>query len=122
MNGLSFLAVVEAQQPFPRAVDRDAGRRDLGPTQLVMFGEPLSERLRQIGHRREVADTAMIDPVPQLAGAELLSPKRGHFLNDFGAPQTYQIGAGRGRLSRYRHAGDMGRAAAAAKLTASPAS
>ena len=62
-----------------------------------MLGEPLAERLREIGHRREIGDAAMIDPVPQLAGAEFFGPELGHLGGDFGAPEPDQIAAGQGR-------------------------
>ena len=119
VDGLDLLPVVEAQQPFAGAVDRDARRRDRRPAQLVVLGQSFAERLRQIGHRGEIGDAAMIDPVPQLAGAERLGPERGHFLGDLGAAQTDEIAAGHcaaGDCSVRGHGGDMGRGAAPGKL------
>jgi hypothetical protein len=37
------------------------------------FGEPRLLRPRDIGHQREIGDAAIVDPVPDLLGAQLRS-------------------------------------------------
>ncbi len=91
MNGLDLLAVLEAQQPFPGAVGGGEGLADLRPAQLVGLGEPLAEGFRQIGHRGEIGDAAVVDPVPQLARPERLGAKAGHFRGELGAAQPDEI-------------------------------
>ena len=44
----------------------------------------------------------MIDPVPQLAGAEFFGAERGHLGGDFAAPEPDQIAAGQGRSGSVR--------------------
>jgi hypothetical protein len=59
----------QPQQPFARAVDRDLLGDDLGPRQRTGRRERGPQLLADIGHRREIGAAAMIDPVPELAGA-----------------------------------------------------
>ena len=70
MNGLGFLAIGKAQQPFARAVDGLLVDDHSGAFDHVMLGELGAEILRQRGHRREIGRPAKIDPVPELARAK----------------------------------------------------
>ncbi len=53
IDGLDFLAVVETQQPFARAVDRDLLGHDLGPRQVEVLGELAAQLLGDVGHGGE---------------------------------------------------------------------
>ena len=93
-------AVGEAQQPFAGAVDRDQG------TAISPAGAARSARQAcrgtpwPGGHRREIGDAAMIDPVPQLARAERLGAERGHLGGELRAAQADEVAAR--RLDRSR--------------------
>src|SRR5579863_9370257 len=91
MNGFDFLAVGEAQQPFARAVARGLRRRDLRPPQRIMLGKTLAKGLGEIGHRREVGHSAMVNPVPELPRSERLSAEFRHFGRELGAAKPDEI-------------------------------
>ena len=49
-------------------------RRRLGPADDEAFGKPGPLRLGDVGHQRKVGDAAIVEPMPQLLGAELGLP------------------------------------------------
>ena len=53
IDGLDFLAVVETEQPFARAVDRDLLGHDLGPRQREALGKLAAQLLGDVGHGGE---------------------------------------------------------------------
>ena len=70
MDRLGLLAVGESQQPFARAVDRLPVDHGAGPRDDIALGQIGAEALGQRGHQGEIGGAAMIDPMPELAGAE----------------------------------------------------
>ena len=72
---LEVMAVVGAQQPFAGAVGRHLRLDHFGPRDDEALGEPRLLRLGDVGHRRKVADPAIVDPVPHLLGAQLGLPR-----------------------------------------------
>ena len=113
---LEIVAVVGAQQPLARAVGRDLRFDHFGPRDDEALGEPAALRLGDVAHRRKVADPAVVDPVPDLLGAELglprLEPRRFERGADLLLRQADQldpaVGA-RGRGPRHGHRVDRAR-------------
>ena len=68
---LEILPVIRPQQPFPRSVGRDLRLDYLGPRNREALREPAMLRLGNVGHRREVGNPAIVDPVPDLLGPKL---------------------------------------------------
>ena len=62
------------QQPFAGAVGRHLRLDHLGPRDDEALGEPGALRLGDVAHRVEIADAAIVDPVPDLLGAQLRLP------------------------------------------------
>ena len=72
MNTISIiLPVGGAQQPFARAVGRHLRLDHLGPRDRRSAPRATGLRLGDVGHRREFGDAAIVDPVPELLGAQL---------------------------------------------------
>ena len=99
---LEVMSVVGLQQPFARAVRRNLSLDDLRPRDDETFGEPCASAPWQFAHGREIADPAIVDPVPDLLGAQLgllrLQPGR----LEFGADCS--LAAPRVRPCRWRAA------------------
>ncbi len=70
VDGLRLLPVAEAEQEFLRRVGADLRERDLRAADHEPLGELLLQRPRDRGHAREVGDALVVDPVPELLGAE----------------------------------------------------
>jgi hypothetical protein len=66
-----IVAVMGAQQPLARAVGGDLRFDHLRPRNGEALREPRPLRLGDVGHRVEVGRPAIVDPVPDLLGAQL---------------------------------------------------
>ena len=71
---LEIMAVVGAEQPFAGSVGRHLRLDHFRPGQREALGQPWLLCFGDIGHRGKVADSAIIDPMPDLLGAELGLP------------------------------------------------
>ena len=60
-----------------------------------MCGERYAEFLRQVAHRAEIGDAAVIDPVPELTRAESRLADLGHRLGQFFARQPDEVAPAR---------------------------
>ena len=69
-----IVPVGSAQQPFARAVGRVLGFDHFGPPDHEPLGQPGAHRLGDIGHRFEIGDAAMVEPVEYLFRAQLGLP------------------------------------------------
>ena len=68
---LEIMAVVRPQQPLARAVRRHLRLNNFGTRDDKALGEPAALGLGDVGHGGEVADAAIVDPVPDLLGPKL---------------------------------------------------
>src|SRR6478736_2624821 len=68
---LEVVAVMRLEQPLARAVRGDLRLDYFRAGDHEALGEPGPLRLCDVAHRREVADSAIVDPVPNLLGAKL---------------------------------------------------
>ena len=64
------MTVMRAQQPFARAILADLRFDDIGALDREMLFKPGPLRLGDIGHFLERRGAAIIDPVPDLLGAQ----------------------------------------------------
>src|SRR6185369_8963326 len=71
-DGLDGIAAADVEQPLDRAVLGDLLARDRKPSDFGAGDELLAKRFREIGHRREVARAALVDPAKQLRRAKRL--------------------------------------------------
>ena len=76
-HAFGFLAVVEAQQPFARAVGGDLRGDDLGPPDDEMLRQQCAGVLGDIGEAVDVGRAALVNPVPHLPATHV-----GLFLRD----------------------------------------
>ena len=103
VDRLRLLPVAEAEQPFPRPVDRSSAR---WPTS----GRPMTNRsasrccsgLAIDDIREEIGDALIVDPVPELLGAERRLADRRHLRCKLGARQADQLAPPIGKLHRRR--------------------
>ena len=72
---LIIVAVVGLEQPLAGAVGRHLRLDHFGARDHEALGEPAALRLGDVAHRCEVADPAVVDPVPDLLGAQLGLPR-----------------------------------------------
>src|SRR3546814_9093492 len=82
VDRLDLLAVGKAEQPLARAVLGDLGQGDVRTAHRAGRGQALAEVLGKGGHGGEVGFAAMVDPVPELLGAERLFAELGHGCRD----------------------------------------
>jgi hypothetical protein len=91
------VAVRRLEQPLARAVAGNLRGDDLGPADDEAFGQPRAHGLGDVGHRIEIGDAAMVQPVENLLGAQLrrlgVQPGFGEQFGDARAGKTDQIDA-----------------------------
>ena len=63
---------------------------DVGPADAIGGGQFFAQRLWNILHGIETGHAAIIEPVPELLGAERLLPERHHLLGELLARETDQ--------------------------------
>src|SRR4029078_4505292 len=67
IDRLHLLAVIEPEQPFAGALDRDLLRHDLRPFEREGFADFGAEVLADVGHGADVRHAARIGAAPELA-------------------------------------------------------
>ncbi len=68
---LVIVPVRGAQQPLAGAIDRVLGFDNLRPPDHEALAEPRAHGFCNVGHRLEIGDAAVVDPVEDLFGAQL---------------------------------------------------
>jgi hypothetical protein len=110
VDRLDLVAASNAQQVFSGAVGGKLPGDNLGPGDLELLGQQAAIGLGQIGHRLEIGNPALVDPLPQLAGAHPRLTLRRARLYQGGAQalagQAQQIYA-RPRLGLARQGGEI---------------
>ena len=102
IDGLSLLAVAEAEQPFAGLVLARLHERGLRAADDEALGELLLHRFGDSGHTREIGRALMVDPVPNLLGAERRLADGGQLGGEFGAREADEIAPAIGELGRRR--------------------
>ena len=111
---LEVMAVMGAEQPLAGAVGRYLRLDHLRPGDRKTLGQPGLLCLGDVGHRRKIADAAIIDPVPDLLGAQLGLPglKSGGFEGDadlsLGKPMSWVLPSARTVAARGTGTGSTG--------------
>ena len=78
VHGLDRGAAFQPEQVLARAVLRERPLGDLGPDELEVGLERLAKGLRQVLHRRDLPNAALVEPAVELPAAERgLAPLRG---------------------------------------------
>ncbi len=91
VHGLDEIAVGEPQEPLARAVRGLLVAHGHGTGEREVPLERLAQPARERGHRGEVGRAAVIDPVPELAGAEALEAEDGELLLELRAAEPDQV-------------------------------
>ena len=102
VDRLRLLPVAEAEQEFAGVVLAGLHRRRLGPADDEALGQLLLQRPGDRGHAGEIGDALVVDPVPELLGAERRLADRRHLGGQLGARQADQVAPPVGELHRRR--------------------
>ena len=96
-DGLGLGAVVEADEPFAGGVGGGEHARDAGAGDAESRAQPGPQRPSEGGHLLERGRAAMVDPVPDLPGAEGGQVEPGQRLGELRPAQPDQVAPVSGR-------------------------
>ncbi len=102
VDGLGLLSVAEAEQEFAGVVLAGLHDGGFGAGDDEVFRQLLLQRAGDGGHAGEVGLAAVVDPVPELLGAEWCLAEGCHLLGQFRAREADEVAAAVGELHRRR--------------------
>ena len=101
VDGLDRVAAADVEQPLARAVGRRRVADHASAPRIVGDrGEPLAQRLREVGHRAEVVDEPLVHPARHLPRAKRLLAEVGEERGEAGGVEVEQVDHGRVRVLR----------------------
>ena len=98
VDGLDGFVVTEFEEEFAGGVFGELVDRDFGAADDEVLGQFFLQGAGDAGHGCEVGDALVVDPVPELFGAEGFFADGFDFGGEFGAGQAYEVAAAVGEV------------------------